>query len=201
MSLPEREDDHASGAPALLTDAFKGRDNIVGLLQALCAPWDDLEDTMWDVLEGRVLGTATGVWLDYLGAIVGERREGRDDTSFEAAIRVRIRVNRSQGRAVDVIDVANLLDATSTYVEYYPLAWEVSIYNVTSSPTIVRLLGQAKAASSYGILLTSTWPEATVFKFDHAGTGTNVFGSDAGSDTLLFPAALTTNPTYRRFTG
>ncbi len=167
--IPERITSHEDAAAELLTDRFRGKLVIDGVVRALAKQKDGEESIIWDVLEGRTLDDAEGVWLDFLGKIAGELRRGRSDTDYRYAIRVRIRVNRSKGRAVDVIDVARLLSSTATYLEYYPLAWEVEIYGTTNGGDFSVLLGQTKAITSYGVLLTSTLAEADVFQWDYSG--------------------------------
>lgn len=166
--IPDRIESHAAEAVALLTDKWKGRPVVEGLLSALVKPNDDMEAAVFAALEGRCLGNARGFWLNALGSLVGEPRDGRGDTVYESVIRVRIRVNRSQGRTFDVIEVALLLDAAATYLDYYPLAWEVEIYDTAYGGEFSRLLAQTKAASSYGVLLTSNWPVEDVSQFTDA---------------------------------
>jgi hypothetical protein len=171
---------------------------------------DELETVLWDLIWGWVLEhedpddplntfNASGNQLDDLGAIVGELREGRSDADYILAIKLRVRINRSKGRSSDMVEIAYLIDAAATYIEMYPLGWEVSLYDITNGGDIIRMLTQAKAASSYGVLLTSSWDEDEVFKFDHEGDETFVFGTETGSvPDVRFPMALPTNPPYRR---
>lgn len=196
--IPDRNDATVAEGIALLTEQFKGKPNIEALLSAGLRRVQTLEDEVWIAIWAWVLDYAEFQQLDDLGAIVGQAREGRTDDQYRYAIRVRIRVNRSKGRAEDVLQVATLLDAAATYVEYFPLAWEVSIYSTTEGGHFIRLLTQAKAASSYGVLLTSSWAESAVFKFDHAGASANVWGTaNSGGPDVRWPAALPTNPGYR----
>lgn len=168
--IPSRVASHPDEAALLLTERWRGKLVTEGLLRALVKPCDGIESAAWDTLEGRVLGAlgCQGYWLDAIGSLVTEPRNARIDGAYEAAIRVRIRVNRSQGRAVDVIDVARLLDTLATYVEYFPLAWEVEIYDTPYGGDFARLLAETKAITSYGVLLTSNWPVSDVSQFTDA---------------------------------
>ncbi len=182
--IPSRVASHPDEAALLLTEKWRGKLVTEGLLRSLVKPCDGIEGAAWDTLEGRVLGApgCAGYWLDAIGSLVTEPRNARADDAYEAAIRVRIRVNRSQGRAVDVIEVARLLDTLATYVEYFPLAWEVSIYDTPLGGSYVQLLTETKAITSYGVLLTSSWPVSDVSMF-----------TDASGPTLLddvFESAL-----------
>jgi hypothetical protein len=207
--ISQREDEHVETGRALLTDAFKDKAVVEGILKSHLNQAHELEQEIWRLIWGWVLEwtdpddptntwNAEGQQLDDLGAIVGQLREGRTDADYIVAIRIRAAVNRSQGRSADMVKIANLMSSLATYVEYFPLAWEVSLYNVANGGDLIRLLTKAKPAGSYGVLLTSNWAEANVFKFDRSGQNTKVFGSvTSGTPNVRFPAALPTNPAYR----
>lgn len=166
--IPERSLTHDEEANALLTDVYREKQNIAAAVKVVAKRSQALEDLVWDVLMVRLLDNAEGVWLDAYGDIVGERRGGRGDVAYKAAIRVRIKVNRSKGRTVDLIEIALLLDASARYSEYFPLAWQVEIYDTELAGDFIRLLAQAKCAGSYGTLVTSTSPEEDLFVFTDA---------------------------------
>lgn len=128
--------------------------NIQKLLSLFAGPIQDLEDQAWLILNGMILGNATGDQLDKLGAVVGESRGARSDTDYRTAIRLRIRANRSKGRAEDLIDVARLAAVNSVpyYAEFFPAAWEVLINNLPGGLQVARFLGIAKMAGTAGVL-------------------------------------------------
>ncbi len=205
--ISQREDDHITTGLEKLTETFKNQPVIEAMLRAFLRQADELEEQLWLLMWGWVLeyvhpdGTynAYGKQLDDIGAIVGQLREGREDDDYVAALKIRIRINLSKGRSSDMVAIAALLDEDMTYVEYFPLAWEASLYNISNGGDISRMLAQAKAASSYGVILTSDFDEANVFKFDNAGADVHLFGS-VTSDTpdVRFPQAIPTTPVYRR---
>lgn len=57
----------------------------------------------------RSIETAVGAQLDGLGAIVGEARGGRDDSSYRIRIRARILLNLSSGRADQILRILRLV--------------------------------------------------------------------------------------------
>lgn len=175
--LPEKVTTHEAEAKALLISQFRGKPVIEALLSSWIRPLQDLENVLWDVIDKRVLETAVDAQLDSLGKLVGEERLGRANTAYRAAIKVRIKVNRSKGRSEDVLQVARLLDASATYLEYAKLAWEVEIYDTEQAGDFIRLLTQTKAATSYGVLLTAPWPEAETSVFVDVGSTDDVFDS------------------------
>lgn len=181
--IPDKILDHEGDALELLTEQFKGRPVVEGLLKVFASRAQGIEDTVWATIEARLLASCVGVWLEAYGAIVGESRNGRSDTNYRKAIALRLLVNRSKGRAVDVVAVATLAQTAATYREHFPGAWEVTMYDVIAAPEIIRLLAKTKAAGTYGILAASVLPSAAVFRFDHEWN-------------LTFGFALPTNPGY-----
>lgn len=208
--IPQRGDSHVAEGLALLTGAFKDKAVIEGILTVLLRRHDKLEKMLWRTIWGWMLEWADpddpsnvyhakGQQLDDLGAIVGQPREGRTDGEYIDAIRLRARINRSKGRSEDMVQVSALINTLATYVEYFPLAWEVSIYNVTNSGDLIRLLAQAKSAASYGVLLSTNFAEAYASKFDHAGDEDHVFSSAyTPAPDVRYVSALPTYPPYRR---
>jgi len=125
---------------------------------AFLASWtkrvQEFEDAAWTLLDALNVDNATDDLQDKIGSLVGEPRQGRGTVEYRAAIRLRIRVNRSFGRTEDVIDVARLaaINSTPTFDEYYPAAFEVGIANLPGGASVAKLLGQARAGSVYGVL-------------------------------------------------
>lgn len=139
--------------------------NVQQLLSVYVDESQELEDVYWDIFNSRILDTAIGDQLDNLGKIVGEPRNARADVDYRAAIRIRIRVNRSQGKAIDVIDVCTLsaINSTPHYYEMYPAGYAVDILNLPGGLQVARLLGSTKAGGVAGILNFS--PNATLTTF------------------------------------
>lgn len=200
--IPSQIASHPEAAADLLTQRYRDKLVTVGVVKAITKPFDALEQASFDTLNGRGLEVAVGFWLDAIGKIVGEPRNGRDDEDYLASIRVRVRVNRSQGRATDLIAVALLLDSAATYLEYRPLSWEVEIYGTYRGGDFIRLLTQAKAATSYGVLHTSSLSASEIMRWDtrhgvSLGAGHKWSSAHGASGGGKWCAALTTNPPYR----
>jgi hypothetical protein len=159
--------DHQASARALLTDMFRGKPVIEGLLDSFTGQVQELEVAVFDVILLRLLPNAALAQLDTLGALVGEPREGRSDTDYREAIKLRIRVNRAQGKAEDVIHTASIsTDHNFQYDEWFPAGWEVTSFNIPSPNSLARLLGEAKAAGTRGTLVSSIWPVDENFVWD-----------------------------------
>ncbi len=173
MAVPVIDTSHVVEARAKLTDFFRGQHVVQGILDSWIQQVQLLENAVFDVIDKRMLDAATFAQLDSLGSLVGEPRLGRPDDIYREAIRLRILVNRSQGRAEDVIKVAGIATADNfTYEEVGTANWEVTAFESVIWPVLLaHLLGQTKAAATRGLVIYSTWPAAEDF----------VFGSDAGT--------------------
>jgi hypothetical protein len=185
--LPTKETQHVATAQALLIDQFKSKTVIQGYLNTLARRVQEIENVLWDIIELRRLDVATGIQLDSLGKLVGEKRIGRSDVDYRTGIRLRIRVNRSKGRIVDVIDVAILASGAVVprVTEYAFLGFQVEIYGQTGERYIADLLSRTRAATSYGVLVASDLAASALLVFDDAvvpGAGIETF-SDAVSGT------------------
>lgn len=129
--LDKKNTQHVAQGLALLGEAFKGKPNMTALLTCYLNRIQDLENTIWAVIEGYLLPNAVGVQLDTLGDLVGEPRQGRIDSDYRIAIQVTIRVYKTQGRDLDVIAVAALMGFVFTYTELYPAGFEVDQFGVS----------------------------------------------------------------------
>lgn len=92
-----------------LIPALWGKPRIAAILMSWLNEVQALETAIFATIDARILDNATGAQLRMLGKIVGQANYGWDDVSYRAAIRARVRANLSQGRAIDLWMVANLL--------------------------------------------------------------------------------------------
>ncbi len=172
MSVPVTESDHAGTGRAHLIDQYRGQHAIRGILGSLMSQVQLVEDAIFAMIQGRILDNAVDAQLDSVGDLVGEARQGRGDTEYREAIRLRIRVNRSQGKAEDVIQVADISSGGAfTYTEYYPAGFEVEAFNHVSPRALVGMVGQSRSAGTRGVVVSSDWDEADTFLFDGDSPG------------------------------
>jgi hypothetical protein len=145
----------------------------------------ELEVAIFDLLTERALGTAADVQLDVIGKLVGQERLGLADEDYRTLIRVRIRVNRSDGHADQLIEIlqlmAPLLDPTNIiYTEHYPAEVHIELGDPIGSvdPDLVFLmLNQAKAAGVRLLFMFSPDLESETFAFS---SGASVLDTDRG---------------------
>lgn len=184
--IPVRVDTRAKDAAARLTSAFKNKRVLGAVVKALAAEWQELEGAIWDVINGRLLDNAGTDQLDKLGRLVGERRAGRANDDYRLAIRVRIRVNRSDGRAEDIIAVARLI-ATNTYREAYPAGFVVAFTAAIPAGArwAAQAIAQTRAGGVAGQVTLFTDPVKPVFRF--SATGSTTASSSRGFGSHIAP--------------
>lgn len=172
VPIPTQDLNHVAEADALLIEQFKNKKIIGGFLDACVRRLQELEGVYFDLIDKRILENATGDQVDKLGGLVGELRLGRDDDDFKTSIRIRIRVNTSQGRTKDVLDVAILSQggAAPLYLEFPFSGFEVDLTDVTGEQFIATLLNLTRMATSYG-QLTASDLDASVLGFWDDSTG------------------------------
>lgn len=172
----ERKTTHVEEALAQLAEQFHDKPNVEGLLRDLLAGEQELEHVFWDLIDLRALDVAQGPQLDGIGDIVGERRQGRDDSSYRTAIRGRIVLNKSSGTTENIISIIRAIvgplevEVTDTYPAHFdavvndpitpdPPAWLPSTaYNVGDK---VSNFGNAYTATVAGTSAASPGPSGT----------------------------------------
>lgn len=140
--------------------SLNGQNNTQNLLQSYLNRLQELEDAIWFLLSSMSINAAFGALLDKIGSIVGEARLGRADADYQAGIRIAIRVNISQGRATDIIAIAQLASPNNTprYIEPPGVpscgaaAFVIDFTNLASAQYVAGKLSLARAAGTYGIV-------------------------------------------------
>lgn len=156
MSEYLRNQAHVEQGLDRLLERFKGRPNLEALLRILLLRIQHIDDVLYDLYIGLWLDNAVGEQLDALGFVVGEERLGRADELYKLYIRVRVKINRSNGVVSDTLKVARLLVEPTADVEYipeYPAAYRVRITDtIVGASDVARILKQVKPA---GVGLTT----------------------------------------------
>jgi hypothetical protein len=146
---------------------------VVQIVQAVTRPLQALEDLQLDLRGALLLDTATGGWLDRLGRIVGEPREGATDQDYRRFIRARLLINASEGGIAQVIRIAELLTDTGVvqYSDAFPAGYGLLL--VTSAPPSATLQARIRdrveraTASGVGVSLVAGGPSLdTIFRLD-----------------------------------
>lgn len=170
--------DFAARARAKMLAQYRDKLKLAAFVGELAERAQDLEAAFFDVLEQTSVGTAIGVWLDRLGAVVGEERGGEGDTLFRRYVLARVKANRSDGTLEDVIAVI-----TAWYGSAFPsliltepgranLLVELSSPAVTSTQVarLVRLLKDTRSAAVGLQLLWQPQADADTFTFSSSAS-------------------------------
>jgi len=210
MAYPTLDTNHVAEATALLTDHYRTKVVIPKLLQCYMNRLQELEGVFWDIINKMLLANSpVGDQLNKLGNIVGAVREpGMSDADYLQAVKIQIRVNRSQGLSEDVIQVATLalngasiplyVDVSASgpitiswvdpasfifvrppkYTINQGAAFSLDCSNLQAPNNIARLLGDTRSVGTYGELHYTTWADGNDFEFG------SVYSSAAGQGTF-----------------
>jgi len=100
---------HADEAVERLALQFR-KPRMIALVRAYCAPMQALEQAFVDLITKRTIEDATGVTLELLAKLVGQRLIlDLDEDTLRSFIRARIRTNRSSGMGDQILRIARLV--------------------------------------------------------------------------------------------
>ncbi len=178
MSLA-RETNHRAAILAL-APPFWGKPRIVSILVAALDQVQRIEDDAWDILELRTLENADLVRLKVLGKLVGQPRLGFDTEDYRALIRARARANRSQGRALDLVEVMAILvgEANFSMTEGGNATLYISALTPLSDTDVAKVSVILPDTRAAGVGLQFLWSDdPDVFIWGDPWPGTEVWGS------------------------
>jgi hypothetical protein len=160
MTLPQLAhiDDYADEAEVRPISQYQDKPRLRALILSYVNRCQELENAAWDVILKRMIDNAENAQLDTIGKIVGQqRRTGQSDAVYRIYITARIRINRSQGHADDVIDVLQLVEAGAlTWTEYYPAGALIEYAAPTATdPTILAELARLAVAAGVRLDITA----------------------------------------------
>ena len=150
---------HTPLALSRLIERWKAENNpqLAALLTSYTDEVQELENAIWDVMVGRLTDYASGVQLDALGRIVGQKRESLGDAAYRAHIKARVRINQSFGQAKDIIAVIKLVDSAVFHITEYPTAsfavwFDAPPANASVGHELPSLIKQTRAAGVGGLV-------------------------------------------------
>jgi hypothetical protein len=169
--------DHEAQAEALLPESGKRIADLVALVRAAASETQGIEDALWQLYTERRLAVAAGDQLDAIGATVGQRRNGFDDTTYRAHIEARIRVTRSNGTIDDLLGILRAVvpaPTTLALTEGPPAGFTIVAGVTNFAADLVVVLGGlmrgARGAGIRGVLeYMSGVTNDTAFTFDGGG--------------------------------
>lgn len=182
--------DHVRAAVLRMLAAERPKEKLSKLVSNEAHRIQLLEDQVWNWWEQLDLETAPGVFLERIGDIVGEARQGREDEIYRLWIRARAKANRSAGSVPDMLEILELILPAGTVVEYVDLPYEIRdaeayfiIYGNVPYPDQVRAILESVVGA--GIQL-----DVTFITTDPAGTFSFEGGPGLGFNEGAFAGIL-----------
>jgi len=177
--------DHIERAKERLIEQYKGKSKIEGLVEAVVAPLQEIEDVLEQLKVERWIESAVGVQLDKIGRIVGAEREiGQNDDDFRLVVKAQIIMNLNQGTPEEIIAAAKFFIGAAFiwYLEVYPAAVDIFSSTVISEPQRAKIRAQLKKFLPAGVSLDSfgQFDETNPFIFNGGSGFGDVNDPDAG---------------------
>ena len=139
-------DNHTEIAQGYLLEQYKNRPNIEALLKALILPVQELEDTLYIMYLNLSIFAAESFYLYRIGAIIGEKRNYKNDSNYKLALFTRIVANNSGGTPEEIIAIIRSVFNSNKveYSEYGDASFQVYIETSQSINGINSLLANMK---------------------------------------------------------
>jgi hypothetical protein len=176
----EIEKYHPLNAVLKFAMPFYGKPRWAALMTGITLQIQELENVVFDVLFSRKLANASGVRLQTLARLVGQAVLDYDDTTLRKLIRVRIAINRSEGRWDDLLKILDRWDDNISYTlsPLYPAALRLDLNTADASTALmVKTFVPAVAA---GVNLVAIGPALGV-AFPFLFKDANSFTDDANA--------------------
>ena len=111
-----------------IIESLSGKENFTKLVSLFLKQVQEIEVQNHTIAGQKDIDVAEGVWLDYIGAIVGLERQGLSDEDYRLAIRTKIGINTADGTPNVIIDLIKQHAAATDVklVNYYPAGFSVS---------------------------------------------------------------------------
>jgi hypothetical protein len=172
---------HEEIAARKLAPPFWGKPFVAALLAAFIEQIQELEDTLWQILELHTLAGADLPRLKVLGRIVGQPQLGFDTETYRTVIQARARANRSHGTGRDLLDVLGILLGEGHY----------TLLNIGGAVLYLDALDDIDAAGLAKV--TVVLPDVRA-----AGVGLHFLFSPAIADAFVWggPWSSTATPKY-----
>jgi len=133
--------DHKEQAISRLLAQYSDKDNFKSVIEGIAEMVQDSEDDFYPVLELLDINNATGLWLDLLGSILGQKRLGLGDAIYRSLIYSKIGRNTSNGTYANIVSVfIALTESTSITFKELDYASISLLGNSLPDPTVQDLL-------------------------------------------------------------
>lgn len=96
---------HVDIAKERPTSKLIEKENFQKILKLFVEESQNIEDSLLELANQKDINTVTGVWLDYLGSILGEERDGRSDGLYRKSLRLKISINTGDGTPDNISEI------------------------------------------------------------------------------------------------
>lgn len=122
MSVPEIQQitGYTAMVQARVLAQYQQSRRLLGIMEAGTLQADQIEDAIFQIRNGFFLATAVGVQLDTLGKIYRESRNGRTDSDYRDAIRLRAATAISGTPDEIILFLRNFVAGAPSDLEYQP---------------------------------------------------------------------------------
>jgi hypothetical protein len=166
----EQITDHYQQALDKLIQRYKGKPRFAAMLKSYIRQVQDLENATWDVINSRDVDTCDETRLEVIGRIVGQPPAGQSTETYRLYVKVRIKVNRSDGSPETMKSIARLLLGQGTTLTELPMLQKIApkgpIDPIATDPNVVfELLHEAHGAGVTFQFEFFAEPVSSVFHF------------------------------------
>lgn len=186
--------DHCPEGLTRFLEVFKDKPRLETFLCIFLDQVQLAENALYELFTERTLDVAVGVQLDGLGDIVGQGRQDQTDGVYRRFIRVRILVNRSDGKLEQLYEIVILAMGNDPVVrihEHYPAGMVVHVDTPLEDLTGLELFGILHDAKGGGVRLflvhtyspsdeTFTWSMGDTAQDNGTGWGSTTNGAWGG---------------------
>jgi hypothetical protein len=120
--------DHNQRGLSRVISHLADKENFTKLLSVFLIELNELETEMYKLGGSKSISGSSGIWLDYLGKIISEPRDNRNDEDYRTALLLKVSVNTSDGTINTLIKIVrDFTEANSArYFPYYPAYYVIS---------------------------------------------------------------------------
>lgn len=100
--------DHVSQSLERPASVLRSDEDFKQLLEIFIKEANEIEKVFLDLAKQKDITTVTGIWLDYLGKILGLSRKGLTDEEYRKSLQVKIGINSSDGTPDSISEILQL---------------------------------------------------------------------------------------------
>ncbi len=186
--------DHVQQGEDRSTSYFKTKKNYLALLKVFLEQLQEIEVAFHDLSKAKDLSQVTGIWLDYIGRIIGEERKGRGDEDYRAGLNLRIAVNTSDGTPPVIYEIVKTFtQSDKVRLAEGILSWGQVILNGTKTvnSNLYNLLEEIKPVTSAVLIMQDTDNKCFFPAWEYVKTSLDVFETFNGTVSETLELVLT----------